>query len=594
MRNIVIFDFEVFKHDTLLGARLLIDDKILRFQSWDLDEIRRLYENCQNFIWIGHNNAGYDNFILQAIVKGANEEDVKKVNDNIILRGKKPYLTIPLVYYDLISSHVCQLKAVEAFVGKNISESEVDFNLDRKLTEDEKRKTEKYNNDDLDQTYDDFNFLKAEFDLRLEIINEFKLPMSCLSMTGTRVAEEVLHAKKIEGIEKWYKAPTLWPNLRVKNQEVIDFYLSEEWRNGATLDITLCGTPHKLAAGGIHGCKRKFHRDWCFYFDVSGYYNLIMILLDLLPRSIDPEYRKYYKEMYEYQLTLKKIDPHKRSAYKTILLSVFGAMNNEYCRFYDPYHGDLVRLSGEMFLVDLLEKLEGKAEVAQSNTDGIIAYPINGTTEQQLIDIINEWQNRTGFVLKLEKIYDLHQRDVNCYMYKDADGYVHTLGEAVKDYGKWEYPFWKDSFKSKEPMIISTAICEYYMNHKLPEEVIKENENNLRMFQYVCKKQSFDYMEYEARFKSTGVQRVTQMQHVNRAFALNSTEYDGMLYKRKWDGKKAKVSNLPDSVFVYNNEILSDKAISEVKKQIDYDYYIRRAYERIVEFVELDWVNKIA
>ena len=59
-----------------------------------------------------------------------------------------------------------------------------------------------------------------------------------------------------------------------------------------------------------------------------------------------------------------------------------------------------------------------------------------------------------------------------------------------------------------------------------------------------------------------------------------------MVYKRKFDGKKAKVSNLPDSVFVYNEEILSNETIKKLQDKIDYDYYVKRIQERILEFVE--------
>lgn len=594
--NIILFDFEVFKQDTLLGALLLNNESYDTYQTWNLDEMRQFYQERKNDIWIGHNNGGYDNFILQSIVRGSDERMVKMTSDSIIHGNRRKYLDIQLYYYDLIMNHMCALKSVEAFMGKNISETSVDFNLDRKLTDEEKRLTESYNRDDLQQTLEDFFQLKGEFTLRLDIIKEFNLPMKCLSMTGTQVAETVLHAKKIDDIENWVKMPSLWPKLQVKNQAVIDFYMNRDYakKTNNTLSFTICGAPHKMAAGGIHGAQKKIHWDWAYYFDVSGYYNLIMILLDLLPRSIPTEYRKVYENMYHEQLRLKKINPQKRGVYKTILLSVFGAMNNKYCKFYDPWNGDLVRLSGQLFLVDLLEKLDGKVEVAQSNTDGIIARPLQGTTEQELIDIINEWQTRTGFVLKLEKIYELHQRDVNCYMYKDAVGEIHTLGEAVKDYGKWQYPFWKDSFKSKEPMIISTALVEYYMFGKSPEQVIDEHRRELRMFQYVCKKLSFDWLEYESTNLLSGETTITRLQNINRAFALNDLSSVGMVYKRKADGQKAKVSNLPDSVFVYDEEILSEKTIDKLIERIDYRYYVDRAYERIQEFANISWIKDIA
>ena len=50
---------------------------------------------------------------------------------------------------------------------------------------------------------------------------------------------------------------------------------------------------------------------------------------------------------------------------------------------------------------------------------------------------------------------------------------------------------------------------------------------------------------------------------------------------------KAKISNLPDDIFIYNQEIMSDDIKAELSKKIDFDYYVRRSYERIKEFIPL-------
>lgn len=597
-KKLIIFDFEVFKHDTLLGAIIIDKDNISIMQTWDLSKMKKFYAMNIDAIWIGHNNKHYDNFILQGVVRGCNEEQLRVINDQIIRDGKRMFLDISLNFYDLTISHWCALKQMEAYVGKNISETSVDFMLDRKLTAEEKLLTESYNLDDLDQTFDDFKYLEHEFLLRLDVINEFKLPLRCLSVTGTQLAEEVLHAERIEGISSWVRKPVLWPTLRVKNQAVIDFYLSEEWRNKKTLTQTFCGTEHTLAAGGIHGAKRKAHADWAYYFDVSGYYNLIMINLDLLPRSIPPQYRKEYENMYHKQLELKKTDPGKRGVYKTILLSVFGAMNNQYCRFYDPYNGDLVRMSGQMYLVDLLEKCEGKLEVFQSNTDGVILTPINGTTEEEVMAIMKEWQDRTGFVLKLDKIYNIHQRDVNTYMYHDNKGEIHVVGDIITHYGKLDFPFWKDSYNAKEPLIVSEAIVEYFMNGSSVEETVYKKKRQLRLFQYICKKLSYDYLEYEEKDEVSGETNVTRLQNINRAFALKSIATTGSIIKRKLCGKSgkptsARYQNLPDSVFVHNDDILSDEMIDVLVNKIDYEYYINRAYEKIQTYYSFEEIKEI-
>ena len=596
--KIIVFDFEVFKYDTLLGVKIVDNNGVQTYQTWSLEEIKKFYYEHEDDIWVGHNNQEYDSLIMQAILTDKNPYLRSK---EIIENNLRYKSNTPKYQYDIIKEHFGSLKSIEAAFGKNISESEVDFDIDRPLTEEEKLLTESYNRDDLDQTYENFIAVKDEFSVRTDVIREFNLPLTCLSVTGTQLAEKVLHAKSIPDIENMVIEPKIFPSLQVKNEEVLDFYKTEKFREKDSgknkLTINLCGVEHKLGSGGIHAAKKCYHTEWAYYFDVSGYYNLVMINYDLLPRSIPQEYVEFYKHMYYEQLELKKKKMfQKRRVYKIILLAVFGAMNNKYCKFYDPYKGGLVTIVGQLFLVDLLEKLEGKIDLIQSNTDGVIAKPLPGVSDEELLAIIDEWQERTGFTLKLEKIYDIHQRDVNNYMYKDDKGNIHTLGEAIKYYGNWDNVLLENSYNSKEPIILHNCIVEYYMNKKLPEEVVFENVRTLRLFQYIPKKLSFDWCEYETKDKYSGEISKQPLQNVNRAFAYNSDEVQGMIYKYKQDKdgiKKAKVSSLPDSVFIYNNEILSEEAINKIIPKIDYQYYIDRAYERIIEFRNLPIIKDL-
>lgn len=596
MSKIIIFDFEVFKYDCLLGTKILEGDSVKIYQTWDLEEIKKFYKECENDIWIGHNSIDYDSLILEAIYKNKNPYLKSK---EIINGGFRNKSSIPKFQYDLISQHFGSLKAIEAAFGKNISETEVDFDLDRPLTEKEKRMTESYNQDDLNQTHEDLMAVWDEFSLRIEMIKEFNQSLNCLSITGTQLAEKVLEAKKIEGIENWVIKPIIYPQLQVKNQEVLNYYLNEDFKieKKKKLEVELCGVTHKMGSGGIHAAKKKYHADWAYYFDVSGYYNLVMINYDLLPRSISEKGKELYKFMYQEQLRLKKTNPRKRKVYKPILLAVFGAMNYKGSNFYDPYKGSLVTIVGQLFLVDLLEKLEGKIDLIQSNTDGVIAKPLPGVSDQELLNIIDEWQNRTGFTLKLDKIYDIQQRDVNNYMYRTEEGKIKCLGEAIKYYNNWDNVLAEDCFNSKEPIILQQCIVDYYIKHKLPEETVEENKKTLRLFQYIVKKLSYDWMEYEVNYYNSEESNKIKLQHVNRAFAWNSEECSGKIIKYKIEEngnlKKGKPSSLPESVFVHNDEILSEESVEKIIKDIDYQYYVDRAYERILEFTELPVIKGI-
>lgn len=584
----LIIDFEVFKYNTLFGAIIIDEDSETIFQTWDLKQIKDFYlDNIKN-VWIGHNNISYDNNILDAIVNNKSQKQIFNISQQIVDGKRKYKCGLPIITHDTMKGFY-SLKLTELVVGKNISETPIDFKLDRPLTEEEKTLVESYNRDDLEQTENNFKIQIDDFTLRLDIIKEFNLSLDALNITGTKLASLVLGAKAIDNIEDMVVETKLPKNLQVKNQQVLDFYLNEEFRKDKNIKIMLCGCEHLIAAGGIHAALKRVHYDKCLYFDVSGYYNLVMINYDLLPRTMPQKSKELYIYMYHEQLRLKKINPRKRAIYKTILLSVFGAMLNEYTDFYDPYHGSLVTITGELFLVDLLEKLEGKVEVVQSNTDGIIVIPINNdwSLKDEIIHIVEEWEQRTGFVIKKEEINNLWQRDVNNYCFDD-NGKPVVKGEIFSAYDKLSNPIYNQLWNAKEPGIIAKGIVDYLLYGITPEDTVENNKKNLIYYQYSCKKMSYDYLQYEA-FTNTCDTIKEKLQNINRAFASNSNTVFGTIIKYKIvDGKvkKARLQSLPQNIFIYNNDIREPEIINELTKKIDYQYYINRIYERLGEFID--------
>jgi len=589
MSKIIIFDYECFAHESLLGTLIVNEDNTTEIrQIWNFTEQQLFYHSHKNDFWIGHNNKHFDNIILEAVVNGRTPEQVKEISKSIVETGKKYRCNLPLRYYDLMANTYYSLKLTEAAEGKNISETEVDFTLTRPLTKEERLLTEKYNRDDLEQTYTNLinPHVSGYLNCRLDILKEFSLPFSFLTATETQVAAKVFKAHKIEGIENQIIKPHMYENLQLKNQDLINFYMTEEFRKYHKHKIMLCGTEHIIGSGGIHAAIPKYSCKHALYCDVSGYYNLTMLNYDLLPRTMNAESKEIYRDLYYKQLEYKKTAPRKRWALKVVLLAVFGSMMNEYTDFYDPQKGLLVTITGQLFIVDLLEKLEDLVRVIQSNTDGIIIEPFNWDDKDKIIDIIQQWEKRTGYVIKKDEIFDIYQRDVNCYFYKDINGEIHCKGEAVKDYQKWNDIFASNIFESKEPAIFSHCIVDFFLYHKTPEQVIEENKQELRMFQYLCKKKSFAWTEYVETFKD-GSTKTTKLQGINRAFAYNNPDVVGMIYKRRLEGKvlKAKIPNCPNNVFVYDGDIRDNTVKQLLIQKIDYNYYIKRGYERIKEFI---------
>lgn len=586
---IIIFDFEVFKYNTLLGTLLVHDDTSIELkQMWSLDEIKDFYNQHRQDLWVGHNNDFYDNHILKAIIEG--RTDIYTISKKLINTEIRSRADLDIITYDTMCCRFYSLKMTELLIGKKIHTSEVSFNLDRVLTDEEIKLVNEYNADDLKQTYSNFLEFKPQLMLRLDILNEFKIDKRFLTATEARLASLALHAKQIPGIEFKKIKPKIYDTLQIKNKDVIDFYLSEGFRNGKKLSIDLCGVPHQLGSGGIHAALKKCHETDMLYLDVSGYYNLVMINYDLLPRTIPEEGKKLYEYMYHEQLRLKGVDNAKRSVYKTILLSVFGASMNKYTDFYDPEVGSLITITGQLFLVDLLEKLEGKIKLIQSNTDGIIVKPLQNSSEEEVLEEVDKWCKRTGFVIKPKHIKEIWQRDVNCYCYIGVEEPWNCHGDAFSGSWEMEAPVRNELYSIKESAIIGTALLNYFLYSIPVEETVKKYKDNLLYFQYICKKLSYDYCNYETSDITGKVIKVDQVADINRAFAK---KYDGtisMIYKYKTrNGKtvRSKIPNMPDNVFIYNNEILSKDTVNKISQSIDYDYYIDRAKKRITEFIPL-------
>lgn len=599
-----MFDAEVFPKDSMFGFLTINENGSKElFQSWDPADIKDYYlENKDDTIFVGHNSTTYDIPILEQIIKGkdAYELSQKIVKDNIRARC---YLDITSFDIMRVRRTPFSLKLTELISGKKISQTEVDFDIARPLTLEEKIKTEGYNKDDLEQTLYNFEKFYPQFELRVNIGTTFNIPLKdALRLTEAQLAAKVLGAKRDDSLKYKIVKPQIWPTLQIKNKEVIDFYLNEDYNN-KNLTIKVCGCEHTLGKGGIHAAQSQVHYDKVLYYDVSGYYNLIMINLNLLPRTLNEEAKQRYIDMYHSQLKMKGI-PEKanaRKAYKTILLSVFGSMNNEYGDFYDPYQFILVTLSGQLYLIDLLEKLEGIAQVVQSNTDGIMIVPYNWEDESKIDQIVNEWETRTGFNMEKGYLYNLWQRDVNCYFALDDKGNVDYKGDVINyktddaSYGACRL------FDAKEPPIIAKGLIDYLLFDISPEETVQKYKQELINFQYSCKKGTYDYMTCDIIKLVKGknkrpIEELVNSEKVkplNRAFAAK-VRYDEngdmlitRLIKHKDPSKKgassAKVSNLPDSIFIYNEDITN--AYEELKGKIDYQYYINRIYEKVLEFL---------
>lgn len=59
------------------------------------------------------------------------------------------------------------------------------------------------------------------------------------------------------------------------------------------------------------------------------------------------------------------------SSIKIVLNSCYGTFKDEYNNLYDPRQSNNVCITGQLLLLDLIDKLEPHIKLIQSNTDGL-------------------------------------------------------------------------------------------------------------------------------------------------------------------------------------------------------------------------------
>lgn len=145
----VFLDFEVFKYDWLVCFSL--DGEHIKTIVNDTEKLKDLFlHKLADRIMIAYNGNSYDKLIMLALLNGINP---KEANDNIINNFNFNFMQYygadilygrDLMWWDPISRNAGSLKTYEACQGENIYESNVDFDLPRKLTPEEIEETKQY------------------------------------------------------------------------------------------------------------------------------------------------------------------------------------------------------------------------------------------------------------------------------------------------------------------------------------------------------------------------------------------------------------------------------------------------------------------
>lgn len=562
--KLMFYDFEVFKYDWLV---VLIDN--CGYGSMvihnNVEQLRKIYQRCNQlgYIWVGYNSRNYDMPLLKCLLCGKNAAEV---NDGLINKRLKEYQLLtkeerekyPLINFD-ISDKFHSLKQYEGFMGQRIKESDIDFTLDRALTQEELEQTVEYCRHDVEQTIELFNAKREEFDSQASLIEAFELPLEDFNRTKAQLVAKILKAEKQEHDDEF---DIIYPDTLIldKYKYVLDWFKNpKNHRVDKSLYTTIGGIPHVVGWGGIHGCIDNFqYKGKILCADVASLYPSIMIEYGLLSRNVhDPA---LYRNIRDTRLKLKKAKNPMQKPYKIVLNSTYGASGDQYNPLHDPRMCRCVCVTGQLLLIDLIEKIEPYCHLIQSNTDGVYVYFDDDANEPIVEQIMHDWEKRVRLTLELDYASAIWQKDVNNYIMIEEDG-AKSKGAYVKKLSKVDYDL----------PILNKALNAYFLNGTPLEETINSCDDLIE-FQKIVKIGG----TYNHAMHGDEVLR----ERVLRVFA-STREEDAGVFKLKEGGNPEKMAGTAEHCFIYNDNVLGVK----IPPYLDKGYYIAEANKRLNDFL---------
>lgn len=581
-----IFDCEVFKYDWLFVFKELETENYTVIHN-DYESIKEFMDNKP--VLVGFNNKHYDQFILKAVLEGATPEEIKNVNDYIIqgnigwnhpiIQASKSYIN----QFDLFDD--CQvglsLKAIEAHLGMDIEETEVDFNINRPLNQEELERTIKYCKHDVDTTEKLYHLRQGYLENKL-MLGRIKGidDVRALYMTNAKLTSAYLDAVRSEyNDERNYVYPDnllkeYIPDFvfgffdRLKDKTIPDDEIFKE-----KIDFNLGDCSVTVAYGGIHGAipcylEESTDKRVIRNVDVASYYPHLMTLDGYCSRSI-PD-KKIYADMLERRMEAKRTGDEKTNkALKLVANTTYGATLNQYNDLYDPLMARSVCITGQLRLLELTNHIIDKCKsvkVIQLNTDGLmISLDVEDLDKYKAV--CDEWQARTGFELEEDKIKKIIQKDVNNYIEIAENDKVKIKGgylvRGIAPAGAFNV--------NNNATIVAKAIVDYFVKGTPVEDTINACEDVLS-FQLIAKASH----KYSKVYHSIN-QELVEVQRCNRVYA--SKDYrNGTLYKVHKETKNLnKIASLPISCIVDNKNTLSID-------DIDKSWYIALAKKQIRDF----------
>ena len=624
MNKLRFFDFEVFPHWWCCVFGDMPDDmqfdedikqNFVFVSSDDTNCREKLLDLMRedNICNVGYNIKHYDLMIANAIYQGFSPEQVKIIND-IIIRPDLAYSTKEhvrlqpfanrklsgITYQDLRDDDdkSMSLKEKEAILGLNILETSIPFDKED-LSDEDKVEVLYYCKQDVYASMRHYKEVIHEYTMTKKALGDkYGIPEKTWRMsTNASLISKVLGAKRMHFADEEKVEISLPTKIEAYcKQNVPAQILNKLLTSQENWEVKAFGNIVSYGNGGIHSVYDTNRRDtqalyvesdeaYCLVnVDAASYYPSMLIQFDCLSRTVEDKQK--FIDIYNERITIKhkanptKEDEQVQKALKLVLNTAYGASGNKYLDMYDPYMCTRCCRLGQIFLTALACKIYNtiaSAKIIQTNTDGILVY-INRDDLDRLQACMDEWTKVSGIGMDRDEVAKIWQRDVNNYLLVKTSGKIKRKGAWLMD------DFHRPGTVKYGPLdaFICSKAATKYLTEGIDPAVTLVQCKNLNDFAITCKKGP-TYFKVVQRFVDGHEEELFKC---NRVIATKDKSF-GKLYKvKRYKGTVSygAMPDTPDNCLVVN-EALNSYDFKEIKKHLDYTYYL----QRIANMLDIPW-----
>jgi len=583
-KQTLILDTEVYIDYFLLSFLNAETGNVREFemfpgQPFDTETVKRI---MSRYRVVTFNGNGFDIPIISEAVRGSGTAVLKKVANDIIVRGKRSWEIgiepMKCDHIDLIEV-APGIASLKIYGGRLHCDKMQDLPIDpdAHISPAERVQLKTYCVNDLRTTKALYDKLKPQIELRERMSSEYGVDLR--SKSDAQIAEAVIgkQVAKAMGVDRLYR-PELEPDAEFRYtpptfiqfaseplQEVLrnvcdtTFVVPESGKvdmpkSLSNAKIQIGEGVYRMGIGGLHSSEKSvaYVADDDYLLidrDVASYYPAIILNTNLAPDHMGKAFSDVYEQIVKRRLTAKRAkDVVTADSLKITINGSFGKFGSKWSKLYSPNLMIQTTVTGQLALLMLIESIEAMGiQVVSANTDGIV---IRCPTCRygDLLVTIREWEVATSFETEETRYKAIYSRDVNNYIAVKADGV--KLKGAYATGGLMKNP-------TNE--ICSMAVVKMLTDFTAVEDTIRACTDirrfvTIRQVKGGAVDQNGDYLGKAVRwYYATGVEGPLTYQSNGYTVARS-------------EGAKA-LMDLPD----------------EFPTDVDYDWYIREANSILVD-----------